>query len=303
MNRPTPDNARGTESRSRGAAARVRGLVFGLAFFAAGMALSAWWFWRAPHGPAAPESGGPPALSEATKAVLRRVGSPVEIRFYSLLDAAGASDSERAFSGRVDQLLAQYEQEAAGKIKVSRSKIFSDAAANAALADGIKPFHLDQGDGCYLGIAVVRAKEKESLPTLAPEWEQALEPDLTRAIARATETVSEAVFTSRPDPAALDAVRRLIPNVDSVSLDQGTEVLRQSSLAEFKKEVQEMQARVKAAEDRFLQAQADQSEAGQEAARKDLQQLQAERLVSQRRLTAASQAQRIALQQIKEAAH
>jgi hypothetical protein len=304
MNPPTPDKAPRTGNRRQGAAGRVRGLVFGLAFFAAGMGLSAWWFLRAPPpGPAAPESAGPPVLSEATRAVLQRLDSPVEIRFYSLLDASSASDSLRAFSGRVDQLLALYEQEAAGKIKVSRSEILSASSANAALADGVRPFHLDQGDGCYLGIAVVRAKQKESLPTLAPEWEQALEPDLTRAIARATEAVSAAVFVSRPDPAALDAVKRLIPNVDSVSLAEGTEALRQSSLAELKKEALEMQARVKEAEDRFVQAEANQSQAGQEAARKELQQIQADQLASQRRLTATSQAEMNALRQIKGAAH
>ena len=304
MNTSTPDIARGKENRGKGALARVRGVLFGLAFFTAGMALSAWWCLRPPPPlPAVPESAGSPALSQTTKAVLRGLGSPVEIRFYSLLDAAGASDSERAFSGRVDQLLAQYEQEAAGKIKVSRSKTLSSDSANAAVADGIMPFHLDQGDGCYLGIAVVRAKQKESLPVLAPEWEQALEPDLTRAIARAISASPAVAFTPRLDPAAVDAVKQLIPNLDSVSLAQGMEVLRQSYLAELKREVQEMRARVKEAEDRFLQAQADQSEAGQEAARKELQELQADRLVSQRRLTAMSQAQLNALQQIKGAAH
>jgi hypothetical protein len=273
-----------------------------LAFFAAGIALSAWWFLRAPPAPAAPGSAGPPGLSEATKAVLQRLGSPVEIRFYSLLDASSASDSARAFSGRVDQLLAQYEQEAAGKIKVSRSKIMSSSSANAALADGIRPFNLDKGDGCYLGIAVVRAQQKETLP-LSAEWEQALEPDLTRAIARAVAGDSEAPPPPSADPATLDAVKRLIPNLDSVSLDQGKEALRQSSFAQFQQAVQEMQARVKEAEGRFLQAQADQSEAGQEAARKEIQQIQADHLASLRRLTAASQAQMTALQQLKGAAH
>jgi hypothetical protein len=184
MNRTTPDNARGTGNRSRGALARVRGLVQGLACFAAGMALSAWWFLRAPPpGPAAPESAGPPALSDATKA-----------------DSAAA-------------------------------------------------------------------------------------------------------FVPRADPAAVDAVKRLVPNVDSVSAAEGAEVLRQSSFAEFQQAVQTMQARVKEAEARFLQAQADQSEAGQEAARKEIQQIQAEHLAGLRRLTATSQAQINALQQIKGAAH
>ena len=59
MNRSTADNAGATEKRRGGAAARVRGMVAGLAFFAAGIALSAWWFMRAPaRAPAAPESAG-----------------------------------------------------------------------------------------------------------------------------------------------------------------------------------------------------------------------------------------------------
>ena len=304
MNRATADPAGGTEKRRGNAGAGVRSLVLGLAFFAAGIALSAWWFMRAPsHAPAAPESSGPPGLSEATRTVLKRLGSPVEIRFYSLLDAASASDSVRAFSGRVDQLLAQYEQEAAGKIQVSRCKIMSSTSANAALADGIRPFDLDKGDGCYLGIAVVRAQQKETLSPLSAEWEQALEPDLTRAIARAVAGDSEAPAPPSAAPATLDTVKRLIPNLDSVSLDQGKETLRQSSFAQFQQAVQEMQARVKEAEGRFLQAQADQSEAGQEAARKEIQQIQADHLASLRRLTAASQAQMNALEQLKGAAH
>jgi hypothetical protein len=303
MNPSTAHPAGGAEKRREGAGAAVRSLVLGLAFFAAGIALSAWWFLRAPPAPAAPGSVGPPGLSEATRAVLQRLGSPVEIRFYSLLDPSSASDSVRAFSGRVDQLLAQYEQEAAGKIKVSRSKIMSSSSANAALADGIRPFDLDKGEGCYLGIAVVRARQKETLSPLEAEWEQALEPDLTRAIARAVAGDAEAPTPSSADPATLDTVKRLIPNLDSVSLDQGKEALRQASFAQFQQAVQEMQARVKEAEGRFLQAQADQSEDGQEAARKELQQIQADHLASLRRLTAASQAQMNALQQLKGAAH
>jgi hypothetical protein len=304
MNRSTADHAGGTGKQREGAAARSRGIVAGLAFFAAGVALSAWWFMRAPaRGPGAPESAGAPALSEATRAVLQRLGSPVEIRFYSLLDASSASETVQAFSGRVDQLLTQYEQAAAGKLKVSRSQILSSASANAALADGMRPFNLDKGDGCYLGIAVVYAKQRESLSTLAPEWEQALEPDLTRAIARAVAGDAAAPVARAADTATLATVKRLIPNVDSISVDEGRRVLGEASFAGFKQEAQEMETKLKAAQARFLQAQADQSEAGQEAARKEIQQIQADQLASLRRLTAASQGQMNALQQIKAAAH
>jgi hypothetical protein len=163
---------------------------------------------------------------------------------------------------------------------------------------------MDKGDACYLGIAVVHAKQKETLSVLEPEWEQALEPDLTRAIARAfQEGGSPAAFVPRVDKAALDTVKRLIPNVDSVSVAEGRDTLRKSSLAEFRRNAQELETRRKAAEKHFLEAQAEQSEAGQEAARKDLQQIQADQLDSWRRLTAASQAQMTALEQIKGAIH
>jgi hypothetical protein len=264
--------------------------------------LTAAWFLRAPPHEATPVAA-PPALSEATRAVLQRLGSPVEIRFYSLLDPASVGDSGREFSGRVDQLLSQYEQEAGGNIKVVRVTSISSSAAKAAEADGIRPFNMDKGDACFLGIAVVRAKQKETLSVLEPEWEQALEPDLTRAIARAAQGDPPAAFVPRVEKATIDTVKRLIPNLDSVSLAEGRETLRKSSLAEFRRNTEELETRRKEAEKHFLEAQAEQSEAGQEAARKDLQQIQADQLASWRRLTAASQAQMTALGQIKGTIH
>ena len=302
MNQATSNNAGGTEPKRPGAAGRIRRMAPGLAFFAAGMALTAAWFLRAPSHEVAPVAA-PPALSEATRAVLQRLGSPVEIRFYSLLDPASVGDNGREFSGRVDQLLSQYEQEAGGNIRVVRVTSVSSSAADAAVADGIRPFNMDKGDACFLGIAVVRAKQKETLSVLEPEWEQALEPDLTRAIARAGRDDSPAAFVPRVEKATMDTVKRLIPNLDSVSLAEGRETLRKSSLAEFRRNTEELETRRKEAEEHFLEAQAGQSEAGQETARKELLQIQADQLTSWRRLTAASQAQMTALEQIKGAVH
>jgi hypothetical protein len=303
MNRSTPGHAGATETRRAGASARVRGLALGLAF-AAGIAAGAWWFSRADApAPAAPESSGPPALSEASKAVLRRLGSPVEIRFYSLLDPAGVGDSGREFSGRVDRLLSQYEQEAGGKIRVLRVNSISSAAANAALADGIKPFNLDKGDACYLGIAVVRGGHTAALASLAPEWEPALESDLSRAIADIDASDPPAPLAARADAATLEAVRRAVPNVDSVSVAEGSRLLRVAALAQFQKSAQEMQARVKQAEDHLLLAQNSQSEAEQEAALKDLQQARKEQSQRLTDIALEKKAQVEALQQLKGAAN
>jgi hypothetical protein len=304
MKRATVDNAEATQQRRDGAATRLRGLVLGLAFFAAGMALSAWWFSRAPsQGSAAPESAGPPALSDATKAVLQRLRSPVEIRFYSLLDPASVGESGRDFSGRVDQLLAQYEQESGGKIKIARVNSISGSAAKAAEADGIKAFNIDKGDACFLGLAVVRGSLKQSLSSLAPEWEPALESDLSRAIASVDASDPRSQPAPKADVSSLAAVKRNIPNLDSVSVEEGSRLLRMAALAQFQKTGQEMQAKVKQAEERFLQAQNNQSKAEQEAALKDLRQVQQEQTKKLEEIALESKAQLEALRQLKGAAH
>jgi len=304
MNQPAAANADAAGKRCRGAVARIRALVPGLAFFAAGAALSAWWFLQAPSpGKAARDHAGPPALSAATKAVLRHLGSPVEIRFYSLLDPASVGDSGREFSGRVEQLLCQYEQEAGGKISIARVNSFSASTANAAAADGIKPFNMDKGDTCYLGLVVVCNGHKASLASLAPEWEQALEPDLSRAIAGVDLSVPRPPPAAKADMAALAAVQQAIPNLDSVSVEDGSRQLRAASMAEFKKTAQEMQAKVQQAEDRFLQAQNSQSEEDRQAALTDLQQVKKQQTEKLKEIALESKAQVEALQQIKGAAH
>jgi hypothetical protein len=304
MNRSTADNAGATQKRHRGPAARVRGLVAGLALFAAGVALGAWWFSRAPSGPpAAPENPGPVGLSESTKAILQRLRSRVDVRFYCLLDPASVDDSGRQFSARVDQLLSQYAQEAGGKINITRVNSLSDAAAKAALADGIRPFNQDKGDACYLGIAVVRGGQKESLASLAPEWEQALESDLSRAIAGVDVSGSPAPTVAKVDGAALDAVKQAIPNLDSVSVDEGSRLLRSAALARMEQASQELQSRVKQAEDHFLQAQNSPSEAEQDAALKDLQLVRKEQSLKLTEIALAARAQQEALEQLKGAGH
>jgi ElaB/YqjD/DUF883 family membrane-anchored ribosome-binding protein len=272
--------------------ARSRIIISAVLFFLAGAALSAVWFSRS----AAPVAA-PAQLSDATKAVLQHLDSPVEIRFYSILDASSVQDSVQAFAGRADQLLAQYEQAAGGRVRVIRFNTLSQSNANAASADGVKAFNIDKGDSCFLGVAVVCDGQKESLSHLAPEWEQALEPDLTRAIARAAEGKPGAQALARPDAATVDAVKRTIPNVDAVSLEEGTKALRNAGLAQFMQAAQEMEAQVKDAREQFLRAQGDQSEAAAEKLRK----IQKESMDKLQQIALNSHAQIAALQQLKKA--
>jgi len=247
------------------------------------------------------------ALSAGTKAVLQRLDSPIEIRFYALLDQAGGPDSLQTLAARVDQLLSAYQQAASGKIKVVRYNSRSDlkAAAAAAVADGIKPFNLGKGDDCYLGLAVLHNGQKESFPQLSPEWEQALESDLSRAIARLINAPSAAEVTaaaSRIDPAVAAEVKRQIPNFASVSVVEGTRILRESALKDFKATASEMEIQIREAEQRVKQAQNGTSEAEQQAALKQLQQVRADQAAKLKEITARSSAQIEALRRLKEAA-
>jgi hypothetical protein len=233
------------------------------------------WFLRTPgesirQDKVTPVPGG---LSDGTRAVLSRLNSPIELRFYSLLDPATVPARLLDFAARVNQLLASYEVASGGKITLKYLGTPSDANAAAARADGVRPFDLDTGDACYLGMAVVCGDRKEPLPQLMPEWEQALEADVSRAIARAA-----AMPASRHPPptapaenAAADKVRRLIPNLEATSVEEGTRILREAALERSRMAANGMAARLREAEQQLAAAREGGSEAEQQAVMEKLQ--------------------------------
>jgi uncharacterized phage infection (PIP) family protein YhgE len=260
------------------------------------------------HGPDAasgPAPGQAPALSAPTVAVLKHLEAPLEIRFYSSLGAATVPASMPAFVERVEQLLAQFEREAGGKLKLARLDFrLNSGVEKAAVADGIKPFNLEKGEACFLGIAVVGKQHKEGLERLAPEWEPALEFDLARAIARTAEAEVQplaVVVAPHTGPPPLEEVKRLIPNLEAVSLEEGTRLLRQAALGDCARVVQETQTRIQQAQQNLLQAQTNRSEAEQQAALKQLRQLQAEQTDKLQQIAARSQAQIQTLRRLKAA--
>ena len=243
-------------------------------------------------------------LSDGTQAVLRNLETPVEIRYYALLDPAVVPASLSAYAGRVDQLLGEYQGAAAGKITVTRFNSPSDAAAKAAAADRIEAFNRDKGDACYLGITVVAyGNQKESLRQLAPEWEAALESDLTRALARVVSAkpppapVPGAVRL--PDEAAMAEVKRDIPDLGAVSIKDGRRILHEKALGEFTAATEDYDARIKAAEERFTAAQSGGAEAVQQAAREELLKLQGEQTKTLTDLAARLKARLAALERLK----
>jgi len=311
MNQNPSPKAGAPMSPDPGQQGRTRMPALMLACLAAGLAGGAFLTSELafPHGAKAPSGHAPgpaPALSAPTSAVLQNLEAPLELRFYCSLDAATVPPSTSAFAQRVEQLLAQFERDAGGKLKVASHNFQPNSGVEkAALADGIKPFNIEKGNACFLGIAVVGKEHKASLDRLAPEWEPALEFDLARAIeqtVRAERQPPPVVVPAKNGPPPIDEVKRIIPNLDSVSLEEGTRLLRQAALGEFTRATQEMQTRIQQARLDLLKAQTNSSDADQQAAVKRLQQLQEEQTEKLQQIAARSQAQIQALKRLKGAA-
>jgi hypothetical protein len=99
-------------------------------------------------------------------------------------------------------------------------------------------------------------------------------------------------------PAAVEDVKRVLPNYASISVDQGTEILREAALKKFAAAAQELQSQVAQAQDELKQAQS-KSPADQQAAMKHLQQVQAEQSQKLQQIAGELQTQIAALKQLK----
>lgn len=243
-------------------------------------------------------------LSNGTQKALKRLRAPVEIRFYSLLGEDAAPDSLKAFSGRVGELLSAYDREAGDKILVTSFTARSDENLDAAASDGLRVFNLEKGEPSYLGIRVAREEQAEALARINPEWEEALEADLTRAIIRVSGTQSLADLDEDSPLAEADTtaeVKRAIPGYESMPVDQARQILRDEAFKELKAAGLESQSRLQEARQRLSKAQDTGSEDEQKAAMKQLLEVQAAQTRKLKEVSARLDAQITALERLKGA--
>jgi len=127
-------------------------------------------------------------LSAGTKAILRKLDTPVTVRFYCTQSESATPETVylKGYARKVEDLLAEYKQVAGGKLKIEKYDPQPDSdAEDSARLDGIEPQPLAGTDGFYLGLAIKCADEVQAMPFLAPNRERLLEYDLSRAIVRA----------------------------------------------------------------------------------------------------------------------
>jgi hypothetical protein len=275
-----------------------RAPVFALACFLLGVGLTFAWF---EYGKIRPPGRSASGLSSDTLDLLRRLNSPVQIRFYSILPAGSSSQTLQEFSQRVDRLLSEFQNANPEKIQVIRNISAAEANADAATGDGLRPFNLEKGEACFLGVTVADGERKESLAQLRPEWEPALPYDLTRAILRVAEAAPPPVAAKSVPltPALTNEILRLIPDINATSPEDAARIFRQEFLNQLTRSGAEMEAQVNAAAQEVVKAQSSGSPAELEAARKKLSQVQLEQTEKLKEVAAHLQLQLDAFQQMK----
>jgi ABC-type uncharacterized transport system involved in gliding motility auxiliary subunit len=124
-------------------------------------------------------------LSPGTKAILKKLDTPVQIRFYVSQSADGMPVFLKTYAQQIDDLLGEYRQSSRGLIQIQKLDPEPDSdAEDSARLDGVEPQALSNGERVYLGLSVSLLDQKEAIPFLSPERERLLEYDISRAIAR-----------------------------------------------------------------------------------------------------------------------
>ncbi|HEY0549004.1 MAG TPA: GldG family protein, partial [Verrucomicrobiae bacterium] len=132
-------------------------------------------------------------LSPGTKAILKKLDSPVDVRFYFSQSESRVPSQIRTYANEVEDLLEEFRQASNGKIRIRKIDPKPDSnAEEEAQADGIEPQQTGplSGDQFYFGLAVSLDPEKAALP-LDPSRERLLEYDLAR-------TLGQVISTNKP---------------------------------------------------------------------------------------------------------
>ncbi len=124
-------------------------------------------------------------LSPGTKAILKKLDTPVEVRFYFSQSEARVPSNIRTYANEVEDLLEEFRQASGGKIRIRKIDPKPDSdAEESAQADGIEPQQTGplSGEQFYFGLVASLDPEKAAIPYLDASRERLLEYDLARAL-------------------------------------------------------------------------------------------------------------------------
>src|ERR1035441_3108459 len=126
-------------------------------------------------------------LSDGTKAIMKKLDTPVKVRFYCTQSESATPETVylKSYARQVEDLLQEYKQVAGKNLVIEKYDPQPDSdAEDSARLDGLEGQPLPGEDRFYLGLAVSLADQSVALPFLNPSRERQLEYDITRAISR-----------------------------------------------------------------------------------------------------------------------
>jgi len=124
-------------------------------------------------------------LSPGTKAILKKLDTPVEIRFYCTQGEKEVPAQFKVYAQHIDDLLSEYKQYGKKNISIKRLNPKPDSdAEDSASSMGWRDNPLRMAKIFTWGLLSVRFDEKVAIPFLPPDRERLLEYDITRAISR-----------------------------------------------------------------------------------------------------------------------
>ncbi len=130
-------------------------------------------------------------LSPGTKAILAKLDTPVQIRFYCTRGENDMPVMLKTYAQRVEDLLGEFRQHSKGQIEIQKLDPQPDSdAEDSAKLDGIEGQMIQTGSQIYLGLSVSMLDQKEVIPFLgdSPDRlarrEKLLEYEIARAISR-----------------------------------------------------------------------------------------------------------------------
>lgn len=142
-------------------------------------------------------------LSPGTRAILAKLDTPVQIRFYCTRGDNRMPVMLKTYAQRVEDLLGEYRQASKGLVEIQKLDPVPDSdAEDSAKLDGVEGQPRLDGEPIYLGLSVSMLDQKEALPFLTPERERLLEYDLSRAISRVATADKPVVGVMSPLPFA-----------------------------------------------------------------------------------------------------
>ena len=128
-------------------------------------------------------------LSPGTRAILKKLDSPVEIRFYYSKNETRLPPQFQNLARAVDDLLTELQQAAKGKVIIKKYDPEPDSEAeDIANLDGVEGQLLQTGEKFYLGLCVSLDPLKTAIPFIAPNHDKLLEYDIARAISQVLST-------------------------------------------------------------------------------------------------------------------